>query len=95
LVSIDEISGKKIIGIGGYEIGEVKGAEFNLNTWNITHLHVKLTSQAADEMGYKKTLRSSTICMPVSFVTAVGDVITINKALTELAGNAEIAECPH
>ncbi len=93
MVSINEISGKKVIGTGGYEIGEVKGAEINVVNWNITHLHVKLSSQAADEMGYKKTLRSSTICMPVSYITAVGDVITINRALSELIGNAEIAEC--
>jgi sporulation protein YlmC with PRC-barrel domain len=93
LVNIDEISGKKVIGTGGYEIGEVKSAEVNLSNWNITHLQVKLSSQAADEMGYKKTLRSTTVCMPVSYISAVGDVITINKSLNELTGNAEISEC--
>lgn len=95
LVSINEISGKKIIGVGGYEIGEIKGVEVSLSNWSVTHLQVKLSNQAATEMGYKKTLRSATVCIPISYVTAVGDVVTINKSLSELIGNNEVVECTH
>ena len=42
LVSIDKLSGKIVIGTGGYILGEVKGAEFNTSTWQVTHLQVKL-----------------------------------------------------
>jgi sporulation protein YlmC with PRC-barrel domain len=93
LVSIDKISGKNVIGQGGYDLGEVKGAEINTSTWNVTHLQVKLSSKASDELGFKKRFRSSTVCMPISLVTAVGDVVTIGKSLNELSNNPEITEC--
>jgi len=93
LVSIDELSGKSVIGSGGFILGEVKGAEFDTHTWQVTHLQVKLSSQASEELGFKKRFRSSTVCMPVSLVSAVGDVITIGKTLEELSKNMEISEC--
>ncbi len=93
LVSIDKLSGKNVIGAGGYNLGEVKGAEVNTSTWQVTHLQVKLSNQASEELGFKKRFRSSTVCMPVSLVSAVGDVITIGKALSELSKNPEISEC--
>lgn len=93
MVSIDEINGKKVIGKQGYDLGEVKGVEADTSRWQITHLHVKLSDKAADELGFKKRFRSSTVCMPVSLVEAVGDVVTMSSTLTELSGNSEITEC--
>lgn len=94
LVSVDALVGKNVIGTMGYDLGEVKGVEVNTSTWNVTHLQVKLTSKAADELGFKKRFGSSTVCMPVTLVNAVGDVITVNKSLNELSQNPEISKCP-
>lgn len=93
MVSLDKISGKNVIGQGGDDLGEVKGAEVNTNTWNVTHLQVKLSSKASESMGFKKRFRSSTVCLPVSMVSAVGDVVTVNKTLDELSSNQEVTEC--
>lgn len=93
VVSLDKISGKNVIGQGGDDLGEVKGAEVNTNTWNVTHLQVKLSSKASESMGFKKRFRSSTVCLPVSMVSAVGDVVTVNKTLDELSSNQEVTEC--
>ncbi len=93
MVSIDKISGKNVIGQGGDDLGEIKGAEINTNTWNVTHLQVKLSSKASDSLGFKKRFRSSTVCLPVSLVSAVGDVVTVNKTLDELSTNQEVTEC--
>jgi sporulation protein YlmC with PRC-barrel domain len=93
VVSLDMISGKNVIGQGGDDLGEVKGAEINTNTWNVTHLQIKLSSKASDSLGFKKRFRSSTVCLPVSMVSAVGDVVTINKTLDELSNNQEVTEC--
>lgn len=93
MVSLDKISGKTVIGQGGDDLGEVKGAEVNTNTWNVTHLQVKLSSKASESMGFKKRFRSSTVCLPVSMVSAVGDVVTVNKTLDELSSNQEVTEC--
>jgi sporulation protein YlmC with PRC-barrel domain len=92
LVSVDLLSGKNVIGTGGIILGEVKGAEVNTGTWQMTHLQIKLSSQASENLGFKKRFGSSTVCMPVSLITAVGDVITINKSLDELSRNPEISE---
>ena len=93
MVSVDKLSGKNVIGAGGNVLGEVKGAEVNTSTWQVTHLQVKLANQASEELGFKKRFRSSTVCMPVSLVSAVGDVITVGKTLDELSKNPEITEC--
>ncbi len=92
MVSLDKISGKSVIGQGD-DLGEIKVAEVNTNTWNITHLQVKLSSKASDSLGFKKRFRSSTVCLPVSMVSAVGDVVTVNKTLDELSNNQEVTEC--
>ncbi len=93
MVSLDKISGKNVIGQGGDDLGQIKGAEVNTNTWNVTHLQVKLSSKASDSLGFKKRFRSSTVCLPVSLVSAVGDVVTVNKTLDELSTNQEVTEC--
>jgi sporulation protein YlmC with PRC-barrel domain len=92
LVSVEKLNGKKVIGAKAYTLGEVEGAEVNTDNWRLTHLHVKLTDQAATELGFKKRFRSSTVCMPVSLITAVGDVITIDKSFEELSKTVEIVE---
>ncbi|MCL5876608.1 MAG: PRC-barrel domain-containing protein [Candidatus Bathyarchaeota archaeon] len=94
MVSVDSLSGKSVIGASGTILGEVKGTEVNTNTWQITHLHVKLSSIASETLGFKKRFRSSTVCMPVSLVSAVGDVITIGSNINELSQNPQISECP-
>lgn len=90
---MDSLSGKDVIGAGGIILGQVDGAEVNTSTWQITHLQVKLSSQASDQLGFKKRFTSSIVCMPVSLVSAVGDVITVGKTLDELTKNPEISEC--
>lgn len=94
LVSVDSLSGKNVIGKGGTIIGEVKGAEVNTVNWQVTHLRVKLSSSAAETLGFKKRFRSSLVCLPVSVVLAVGDVVTIGGDLNELSQNPQISECP-
>lgn len=92
LVSVDKLNGKKVICAKAYTLGEVKGAEVDTENWRLTHLYVKLTDQAATELGFKKRFRSSTVCMPVTLITAVGDVITIGKSMEELGKDVEITE---
>lgn len=94
MVSVDSLSGKNVIGTGGTVIGEVKGAEVNTATWQVTHLQVKLSSAASDTLGFKKRFGSSSVCLPISLVSAVGDVVTIASDVNELSRNALITGCP-
>ena len=82
-----------VIAAGGHILGEVKGAEINPNTWQVTHLQVKLSNTASDQLRFKKRFRTQTVCMPVNLVSAVGDVITIGSSLDELSKNTQIHEC--
>lgn len=93
MVDVDKLKGKKVIGRKAYTLGEVDGAEVDTEKWEVTHLRVKLTDEAATELGFKKRFRSSTACMPVTMVAAVGDIITIDKSIQELRSTTDIVEC--
>ena len=93
MVSFDKLSGKFVICAGGFDLGEINGLEMDTNTWQVTHLHIKLSKSASDDLGFKKRFRSSTVCLPISLVAKVGDNILLNKSLDELTRHPEISEC--
>ncbi len=94
LVRVDNLLDKKIIGTDGYFVGDMKGLEADTSDWKITHLRVKLSDQAAEEMGFKRMLRRSPmVCIPVSYISAVGDIVTVNKSAAELKSSKDITEC--
>lgn len=94
LVSFNKISGMFVICAGGFDLGAINGVDIDTNTWQITHLHVKLSKQASEDLGFKKRFRSSTVCLPTSLVSKIGDNVLLNKCLEELSKSQEISECP-
>jgi len=85
VTSVSKLMGKRVIGANAYLLGEVNGADVETEKWQVTHLHVSLTDEATRELGFKKPFMGSvTVCVPVSIVQAVGDVITLNKGIKEL-----------
>jgi len=94
MVSFDKLSGKFVICAGGFDLGVVNGVDIDTNTWQVTHLHVKLSKSASEDLGFQKRFRSSTVCIPTSLVSKVGDNILLNKCLDELSEHPEISECP-
>jgi sporulation protein YlmC with PRC-barrel domain len=93
LVTFDELSGKYVICAGGFDLGEINGVEIDTTNWQVTHLHVKLSKSASEDLGFKKRFRSSIVCFPVSLVSKVGDNVLLNKSLDELVKHPEISEC--
>lgn len=93
LVSFRELSDKFVICAGGFDLGQINGVELDTKTWQITHLHVKLSKSASEDLGFKKRFRSSTVCLPISLVATVGDNVLLNKSLDELVRHPEISEC--
>jgi sporulation protein YlmC with PRC-barrel domain len=84
-MKISKLNGKKVITSNAYTLGEVEGAHADTNEWKITHLDVGLTKEATGELGFKKPILGSvTVCLPITLVKALGDVITLNKSLQEL-----------
>jgi sporulation protein YlmC with PRC-barrel domain len=94
LVSANILVGKKVVGVNGDAIGEVKDADFDVATWKINSLQLKLSDRAATELGYTRTSGSigalsvtrgsKNVFMPVDLVSSIGDVITVNKTLGEI-----------
>ena len=92
-MSFDKLSGKFVICAGGFDLGELNGVELNTDSWQVTHLHVKLSKLASEDLGFNKRFRSSTVCVPTSLVAKVGDNVLLNKSLDELTKHPEISEC--
>ena len=82
-----------VICAGGFDLGEINGIEINTSTWQVTHLHVKLLKPASEDLGFKKRFRTSTVCLPTTLVSQVGDNVLLNKSLDELTRHPEISEC--
>jgi sporulation protein YlmC with PRC-barrel domain len=95
LVTFSKLIGKKVFGANAVTLGEVQGADLDTDKWQITHLHVSLADEATKELGFKKPLLGSVVvCLPVSLVQAVGDVITLNKSVQELGSFVEPKKHP-
>lgn len=85
MTSVSELNGKKVIGASAFHMGEVEGAEFDTKNWQITHLQVKLNSDATEKLGLKKPLMAHlVVLLPVNIVIAVGDVVSLGNSIEEL-----------
>ena len=93
LVRLKMLVGKKVVGVNGESIGEVKDVEFDTTTWKITDIELKLGDKAAMMLGLKGSgrnfggLRSTgtdTAYMPVEIISSIGDVVTVNKSLNDM-----------
>lgn len=90
MTTFSKVMGKRVIGANAYMLGEVMGADVDTGKWQVTHLHVSITDDAARELGFKKPFMGSVVvCLPVSLIQAVGDVITLNKGIDELRNVVE------
>jgi sporulation protein YlmC with PRC-barrel domain len=87
-----KINGRSVITADAYELGEVDGTHINEKTWVTTHLDVDLKSEAASKLGLKKPMLGSvTVSLPIIHIKQLGDVVTLNKSLSELE-NLQIAK---
>ena len=93
MISFENLIGYKVLTSEAFSLGVVKGALVDTEKWSITYLHVKINDEAATKLGFKKRFRSSTVCLPVSMVRAIGDYVTIGRSLDELGESQEITEC--
>jgi len=93
LVSVSKLIGKKVIGANAYVLGEVTGADVDTEKWQMTHLHVSLTDDAARELGFRKPFLGSVIvCLPINLIQATGDIISLSKSIIELKNVVEPKE---
>jgi sporulation protein YlmC with PRC-barrel domain len=86
MIPVKKLNGRKVITNDAKNVGEVDGAYVETDKWNITHLIIELNDPAIELFGYKKPtfLGSVNVCIPISAVEVIGDVITLNKAFKDL-----------
>ena len=90
-MKFSKIDGMKIFSSDAFIVGEISGAEIHTKEWEITHLYIELSDEASTKLGYKKPfIGHITLCIPVSYIKTVGDVLTLNRTLQELA---KMPEC--
>jgi len=86
-----KLDGMKVVTLDGFNAGEISGIEIDTKNWDTTHIHIELSDQAVKELGFKKPILGHiTICLPVGYVKAVGDFVTLNR---NLDGLKRIPEC--
>jgi sporulation protein YlmC with PRC-barrel domain len=90
-LKVSHMNGMKVITADAFTLGEVDGAHADTGTWQITNLIVELTKEATKELNFKKPMFGSlTVCLPITAVKQVGDVITLNKSLLEFKDLEEV-----
>jgi len=94
MVNVNILLGKSVVADDARLVGSVTGVEIELlPTWQITHLHVSLSEETTKELGYKKPFFGSVdVILPISIVKAVGDLISLDKKITELQDLVEPAK---
>ena len=79
------LNGKQVITSEAHVLGEIEGVEVDISTWEVTHFHISLLKNIVRKFNFKKPLLGSvTVCLPVTAVKAVGDVISLNKSIEDL-----------
>jgi hypothetical protein len=83
----------------GYAIGNVIGANIDMQTWRVKYLTLNLTSEAANALNieifrYPGGIQYSTACLPISLITTYEDgILKIDRNLGQLGCKNGIIEC--
>lgn len=79
------LNGKQVITSEAHVLGEIEGVEIDMSTWTVSHLHVSLLKSNIEKFKFKKPLLGSvSVCLPVSVIKGVGDVVYLNESIDDL-----------
>ncbi len=91
MVEITRMFWKKVVTSDNVVIGDTESAEVDTNTWQITNIFVGLNDATTNMMGFDRPFLGKVIvCLPVSAIGTIKEVVTLNKTIQELR---EIKEC--
>ena len=85
-----KLDGRRVVSAKGYVVGEVEGLDVDFSNWQVTGLQVGLTDDAALELGFKRPFLSKVVVIiPSEAVSEVGNFVTLDKAIEDLASLVE------
>jgi len=87
-VKLDELRGRKVFDANGREIGRVKAALVDMETWLVDTLRIGVARHAAADLeipwSIVSFLRRPTVDVATGQITAAGDAIFLRVSLGEL-----------
>ena len=90
LVNPQKLTGKKVFGAKGFNIGEVEGFDVELSNWQVTGLKVALTDEAATELGFKTPFLSKVVVIiPSEIVSLVSNFVTLDETIKNIESLVE------
>jgi len=91
MVEIGRLFWKRVVTSDDYVIGETESAELDTVTWQIKSFYVSLNDDASEKLGFERPYFGKIfVCLPVSTVKEIGDIVTLNKTFEDLK---ELREC--
>jgi len=90
MVTAVKLVGLDVVTSDAFVLGQIDGTNVDTNNWKVTHLDIELTDDAARELAFKKPfLGSVKICLPIDFVSKVGDVVTLKTIMADVKSRPE------
>ena len=90
-MKFSKLDGMKVVSLDAFRVGEISGIEIDTKRWDVTHIHIELTDEAIKELSFKKPIFGNiNICLPIGYVKAIGDFVTLSR---KLDGLKRIPEC--
>ena len=84
-MKVANLNGKQVVTSEAQVLGEVEGAEVDIDDWKVTHLRISLIKDVSEKFNFKKPFFGSvTVCLPVATIKVVGDVIALDKTIEDL-----------
>jgi len=88
-VKLEELRGRTVFDANGREIGKVKAAMVDMETWLVDTLRINVARHAAAELelGWsflRSLFRPPTVDIPTGQIHAAGDAILVRVSLAEL-----------
>jgi sporulation protein YlmC with PRC-barrel domain len=90
MVQAKNLVGLSVITADATELGRVDGTELDTESWKTTHLRIDLSDDSIRELGLKKPFMGGIrICLPVTHVGTVGDVVNLRLNMEEVRNTPE------
>ena len=90
---IRDIIGTKVVGQHGREVGVVRGAQIDTDSWRLVALRVKLDKGVLDDLSFRRSLlRGPSINIPADQISGISDVIVLKVPLGELKPEGQEGE---
>lgn len=84
-MKVADLVGKQVITSEAEVLGQIEGVDVDISTWTVSNLLVTLLKSNVKKLNFKKPLLGSvTVCLPVSAIKTVRDVVSLTESIQDL-----------